>query len=187
MATWRATAADIMAEPTTYSLPARLAHWLVAAFILLSFAAGLAMMRVPEGGLQDQLFDWHRSFGVTIFTLAAARLLWRLWHPPAPLPADLPGWIAAVARSSHWLLYAFMLGLPPLGWLGSSAFGAPVHIYWLFDLPPLVSPNRSLADVVLITHKWAGFVFGGLVLLHVAGALYHLLVRRDGVFQRMLG
>jgi cytochrome b561 len=187
MTAWRPAAEDTMAADATYSLPARLAHWVVAAFILLAFGAGLAMMRVPEGGLQDQLFDWHRSFGATIFALAAARLLWRLRHPPAPLPADTPGWMAAAARGSHWLLYVFMLGLPPLGWLGSSAFGAPVHIYWLFDLPPLVSPNRPLANVVLLTHKWAGFAFGGMVLLHIVAALNHLVLRRDGVFQRMIG
>src|SRR5262245_300986 len=183
MTAWPRAAGDAMA----YSLPARLAHWVVALFILLAFGAGLAMLRVPQGGLQDQLFDWHRSFGATIFALAAARLLWRLWHPPAPLPADLPGWLTGAARGSHWLLYVFMLGLPPLGWLGSSAFGAPVHIYWLFDLPPLVAPNRPLADVVLNIHAYGAFVLAALVCLHIGAALYHLLIRRDGVFRRMTG
>lgn len=169
-----------------YSLPARLGHWLTAAFIITNFFVGLAMMRVGQGALQDQLFDWHRSFGATVFALAALRLLWRLGHPPPPEP-EMPGWMRAGAWLSHRLLYLFMLVLPPLGWLGSSAFGAPVHIYWLFDLPPLVAPNRPLANVVLAIHSYGAFALAALVVLHVCAALYHLLVRRDGVFRRMVG
>jgi cytochrome b561 len=174
------------ASAEVYSLPARLAHWLTAAFVVLAFFVGLTMLRVGQGSLQDQLFDWHRSFGATIFALAALRLLWRLRHPAPPLP-EMPGWMRAAAWLSHRLLYAFMLALPLLGWLGSSAFGAPVHIYGLFDLPPLVKPDRPLADVVLAIHRYGAFALAALVVLHVGAALYHLLVRRDGVFRRMIG
>jgi len=48
--------------------------------------------------LQDQLFDWPRSFGATVFALAALRLLWRLGHPPPPEP-EMPGWM----RIGAWL------------------------------------------------------------------------------------
>ena len=174
------------AAEAVYSLPARLAHWLTAIFIILAFFVGLTMMHIGQGALQDQLFDWHRSFGATVFALAALRLLWRLWHP-APLLPDMPAWIRVGAWLSHRLLYVFMFVMPILGWLGSSAFGAPVHIYWLFDLPPLVKPNRPLADVVLAIHVYGGFTLAGLVVLHIGAAFYHLLVRRDGVFQRMVG
>ena len=169
-----------------YSPRARIAHWLTAVFVITVFFVGLTMMRVGQGALQDQLFDWHRSFGATVFAVAALRLLWRLWHPAPPL-TDMPAWIRAGAWLSHRLLYVFMFVMPILGWLGSSAFGAPVHIYWLFDLPPLVKPNRPLADVVLAIHVYGGFTLAGLVVLHIGAAFYHLLVRRDGVFQRMVG
>ena len=121
-----------------YSPRARIAHWLTAVFVITVFFVGLTMMRVGQGALQDQLFDWHRSFGATVFALAVLRLLWRLWHPAPPLQADTPGWMRIGAHLSHGLLYLLICVLPLLGWLGSSAFGAPVHIYWLFDLPPLV-------------------------------------------------
>jgi cytochrome b561 len=174
------------ASAEVYSLPARLAHWLTAAFVVLAFFVGLTMLRVGQGALQDQLFDWHRSFGATIFALAALRLLWRLRHPAPPLP-EMPGWMKAGAWLSHRLLYVFMLALPLLGWLGSSAFGAPVHIYGLFDLPPLVKPDRPLANLVLAIHAYGAFVLAALVVVHVGAAFYHLLVRRDGIFRRMVG
>ena len=118
-----------------YSLPARVAHWLTAVFVIVAFFVGLTMLRVGQGELQNQLFDLHRSLGATVLALAALRLLWRLGHPAPPLPPDTPGWIKLSAWLSHRLLYAFILILPIIGWLGSSAFGAPVHIYGLFDLP----------------------------------------------------
>ena len=150
----RAAALDNgMAAAAVYSLPARVAHWLTAVLVIVAFFIGLTMLRVGQGELQNQLFDLHRSLGATIFALAALRLLWRLWHPPPPLPPETPNWIRLSAWLSHRLLYAFILILPIIGWLGSSAFGAPVHIYGLFDLPPLVAPDRPLAKTLFaISH-----------------------------------
>src|SRR5215470_7476221 len=186
MASTSAPANDA-ADDVAYSPPARWAHWIAAVLILITFIIGLTMLRIPQGAWQDSLFDWHRSVGATVLALAVLRLLWRLWHPAPELPSGMPIWMKASARANHWLLYLFMLVLPIIGWLGSSAFGAPVHIYWLFDLPPLVAPNRPLADVVLAIHSYGAFALAALVVLHVGAALYHLLVRRDGVFRRMVG
>jgi cytochrome b561 len=175
------------AGPAVYSLTARAAHWITAVLVIIAFFIGLTMLRVDRGSLQDQLFDWHRSLGATILLIAAFRLLWRLGHPPPPLPPDTPGWIKVSAWLSHRLLYAFLLILPVIGWLGSSAFGAPVHFYGLFDLPALIGPAKSLAHILFTIHIWGAFTLAGLVVLHIGAAFYHLLVRRDSVFRRMLG
>jgi cytochrome b561 len=176
-----------IAAPMVYSLTARAAHWITAVLVIIAFFIGLTMLQVDRGPLQDQLFDWHRSLGATILLIAALRLLWRLGHPPPPLPPDTPGWIKVSAWLSHRLLYAFLLLLPIIGWLGSSAFGAPVHFYGLFDLPPLIGPDKSLAHILFTIHIWGAFTLAGLVVLHIGAAFYHLLVRRDPVFRRMLG
>jgi cytochrome b561 len=175
------------AAEDVYSPPARWGHWIAAALILFTFTIGLTMLRIPQGAWQDRLFDWHRSIGATVLALAALRLMWRLWHPAPELPADMPSWMKVLARANHWLLYIFMLALPIIGWLGSSAFGAPVHIYGLFDLPPLVTANRPLADLVLLIHRLGAFTLAGLVGIHVMAALYHVFIRRDGVLRRMAG
>jgi cytochrome b561 len=172
---------------SVYSPPARWAHWIAALLILITFVIGLAMLRIPQGAWQDKLFDWHRSVGTTVLALAALRLLWRLWHPAPDLPGGMPPWMKVSGRANHWLLYILMLALPIIGWLGSSAFGAPVRIYGLFDLPPLVKPHRPLADGVLLMHRLGAFTLAGLVGLHVVAALYHVFIRRDGVFRRMVG
>jgi cytochrome b561 len=173
--------------PAVYSMTARAAHWITAVLVIIVFFIGLTMLQVGHGPLQDQLFDWHRSLGATILLIAALRLLWRLGHPPPPLPPDTPGWIKVSAWLSHRLLYAFLLILPIIGWLGSSAFGAPVHFYGLFDLPALIGPDKSLAHILFAIHIWGAFTLAALVVLHIGAAFYHLLVRRDSVFRRMVG
>jgi cytochrome b561 len=175
------------AAPVVYSLTARAAHWITAALVIIAFFIGLTMLQVDRGPLQNQLFDWHRSLGATILLITALRLLWRLGHPAPPLPPDTPGWIEVSAWLSHRLLYAFLLILPIIGWLGSSAFGAPVHFYGLFDLPALIGPDKSLAHILFAIHIWGAFTLAALVVLHIGAALYHLLVRRDSVFRRMVG
>ena len=177
----------MLASPVPYSLPARLLHWIAAITIVTTFFIGLAMLRAAPGPTQNRLFGLHESLGATVLALTALRLLWRAWRRPPPLPLATPGWIKASAPSSHAVLYALMLMQPVVGWLGASAFGAVVNVFGLFDLPILLHQDKSLAALLFLIHKYGAFTLAGLVTIHVGAALFHLLVRRDGVFQRMIG
>jgi cytochrome b561 len=171
----------------TYSVPARVLHWLAAIAIVIAFFIGLTMLRIASGPTQDSLFFWHESLGTTVLALTVLRLLWRAWRPPPPLPSTVPDWIRAYAPASHRLLYALMLLQPIIGWLGASAFGAVVNVFGLFDLPVLLHQDKGLAALLFLIHKIGAFMLAALVTIHVGGALFHLVVRRDGVFRRMTG
>jgi cytochrome b561 len=171
----------------TYSAPARVLHWLAAIAIVIAFFIGLTMLRVASGPTQDSLFFWHESLGATVLALTALRLAWRAISPAPPLPLTVPGWIRTAAPASHRVLYALMLLQPIIGWLGASAFGAVVNVFGLFDLPVLLHQDKGLAGVLFLIHRIGAFTLAGLVTIHVGGALFHLVVRRDGVFRRMTG
>ena len=115
----------------------------------------------------------------------------RLWHrrrnPPPPLPAGLPALQAFAARASHGLLYALMFAMPLLGWAMSSAGGYPVTLPGGWVLPALLPSDPALYTALRGAHGVLGYAFFALILAHVAGALHHAWVRRDGVFEAMAG
>ena len=88
---------------------AKVLHWLMAVAILAMLFIGVAMMASMTW--RPWLLDLHRPLGIAILLLAVVRLINRLRHPAPPLPDSVPGWQAAAARASHWLLYILMLGL----------------------------------------------------------------------------
>ena len=167
-----------------YGQIARAFHWLTAVFVIATFAVGLAMLKVGGSELQNQLFDLHRSLGTTVLVLVVLRLAWRLTHPAPPLGPEISSIQRFAAEVTHWLLYGLILVQPILGWLGSNAFGAPIHIYGLFDLPVLVPKDDVLAKILFGAHQFVAYAILGFVSLHVLAALYHAM-RRDGVMSRM--
>ena len=56
----------------------------------------------------------------------------------------------------------------------------------LAGLPDFVSASKELADVLKPWHKFSAFALSALVLLHVAAAIKHQWVDRDGLISRML-
>ncbi len=168
-----------------YSLIARSIHWLTALLVLCMVPAGLVMIRIDSGSLQNQLFDFHRSVGVTLMVLTVLRLLYRLTHKPAPLPEDMPVWQVWAARATHVFLYGFLLVNPFVGWVATSAYGAAISVFGLFTMPAIVAKDRALADQLFSVHMALGLLFTAAVLLHIGAALYHGIIRKDGVLSRM--
>lgn len=169
-----------------YTTVARVLHWTVAALVLMTVPVGFVLLRLPQGWIQNTLFDVHRSIGVLLFALVVFRLAWRLTHPPPPLPADLPAWQHLASSVVHHLLYAILLVQPIIGWWGTSAFGAPINVFWLFELPPLVSKDEPVAKQILAWHGIVGITLSVAIVIHVSAALFHHLVRKDDVLRRML-
>jgi cytochrome b561 len=165
-------------------------HWLLALAIVGAFGMGLYMHDLPFSVQRVKLFNWHKWAGITILALSAARLLWRLARPPPPLgariSAAMPPWQHGLHRGVHLGLYLMFFAVPLLGWAYSSAAG--VHVVWfgVLPLPDLVAPDKALADEVLKPlHRVAAYLLAALVSLHVAGALKHQFVDRDGLLWRM--
>lgn len=179
--------ATISATSTpAYTVTARVLHWLTAVLVITLIVVGLVMVRMPEGPAQTLLFDLHRSTGWLILPLVLIRLAYRLTHPPAPLPSDIPALQRAAAHVSHWLLYLGLVVQPLIGWLGMSTFGEPIRFFWLFDIPSIWSKNEALSERLFVVHSYVGWAIAVLVCVHVAAALHHHFVRRDMVLMRMV-
>src|SRR5882724_9486147 len=167
-----------------YGLIAITLHWVLALAIVTSFSVGLDISDLPFSPLQLKLFNWHKWAGVSILTLSALRLLWRLTHrPPPDLPA--PAWQQLAAHATHTLLYLLFFAVPLVGWAYSSAAGFPIVLYGVLPLPDFVSPNKALAETIKPWHGYLAYTLAALVVMHVAAALKHQFVDRDGLITRM--
>ena len=162
---------------------ARLLHWGMAVLILAMLFIGVGM--VASLAWRPALIDLHRPLGAAIFVLAVLRLVHRWRSPPPPLPADLPRLQAFAATASHRVLYALMLAMPLLGWSMLSAGGYPAQMVGTLQLPALLPHDPMLYAWLRGAHGVLGYTLFSVILLHLAAALYHAWVRRDGVFEAM--
>ena len=160
-------------------------HWIAAALILANLVLGISMVQLPISPRKLNWYLWHKSIGVTIFAVTALRLAWRAMHP-APAAVPMPAWQQRAAGLSHVALYALMVLVPLSGWLFSSASGVQVVYARLLPLPDLVPRDRALADVLRVVHLALNASLATIVVVHIAAALKHHFVDRDGVLARMV-
>jgi cytochrome b561 len=162
-------------------------HWLVAGLTAGVVVLGWAMLEAAGNTpMREGLLLWHRSLGLVILGAMLFRLAWRRRHRPPPLPDHLARPVAALAHGTQALLCALLIVMPVTGWVNAAAAGHPVSLFGFVSLPPLLPQNGRLSQVAVAIHLAGQYLIYGFVSLHVSGALYHALVRRDGVFERML-
>ena len=82
-------------------------------------------------------------------------------------------------------LLGLMLAMPLIGWAMLSAGGYPIVLWGGLHLPPIVPHTPALYAALRNAHSLLAYVLFATVLMHVGAALFHLWVRRDGVFQAM--
>jgi cytochrome b561 len=169
-----------------YSVTARVLHWLVAALVLFMIPAGIIIANEWGGPVQQPLYDLHKSVGVLLLPLVLARLLYRLTHPPMPLPADIPAPQQFAAHATHWALYGLLIAQPLVGLIATSAYPAPLPMFGLFELPPVWPENRPLSERLFAVHRWMGIAIAAVAAMHIGAALHHHFVRRDRVLMRMV-
>jgi cytochrome b561 len=174
-------------EGGRYGSVAKSLHWLILALLIAQFTFAWTMPHIGRTVPSSILIDCHVWFGVTILFVAMIRLFWRLTHGE-PEPEDgIPPWQVATARLIHWLLYALLFTIPILGWVNASWRGMHVTLFGLVELPKLLATRvpgwRWTGDIHSLL---ANYGLLALVCVHVAAALYHYLIRRDGVLHRML-
>ncbi|MCK8787038.1 cytochrome b [Roseomonas sp. NAR14] len=174
-----------MADGTgRYDGVAQLLHWVTTFLLFLMLPFVWVAENFPEGPVRVFWYLMHESFGIMIFLLVIARVTWRFAHPPPPPPRTEGPALRAVARVTHWLLYAVLLVMPATGYL-MAGNGRPVPFLDLFSLPGLPR-NDALGVIGNRIHVAGQFAVYGLVLLHLAGTAWHVAVRRDGTLDRML-
>jgi len=173
-----------------YSHVAMALHWLLALALVAMFGLGVYMADLPFSPTRLKLYNWHKWAGISFLLLSVLRLVWRLMHRPPALPVAItkamPAWQNLAHHATHHLLYLLFFVVPLLGWAYSSAAGFPIVWFGLIALPDFVPADKALAELIKPLHELSALALMALAALHVAAALKHQWIDRDGLLLRML-
>lgn len=161
-------------------------HWLIALLILCAWAS-IELQELYENG--DPMHEWweylHFALGFSILLLVLLRFYWRATHPRPKLFGGR--WQRKLSLLVQGLLYVLMLAMPISGIAMRQFAGKDTPLFWLFKLPPLVEKNTDVAEQLEFMHKdlfWNLLLV--LLVLHIAGALWHHFIERDNTLRQML-
>jgi cytochrome b561 len=173
-----------------YSPTARRFHWWTVALVFVMIPLGVYMsyrgntLNVWDG-TTNALYSLHKTIGFVILWLMLARLAYRLRHGAPPDEPSLAWWQKAASHATHWALYALLIITPLLGWLGVSRYGA-LDLFGIVSLPAIAAKDQDAATFVFLAHFYAATAIVLLVGAHIGAALFHYVIRKDGVLSRML-
>lgn len=170
-----------------YSPAQKALHWIIAVLIIgFMVPAGISMANfLGEGALTNTIYELHKSFGLTIFGLALARIAVRWMRGAPPLVPGLPGWQRAAAYGSHYAMYILIVLVPLSGWTATSACCAPVNLFWTLPVTLPIEGGMDAAKPIFRVHDTLALTLAAIVLIHASAALYHHFVRRDHTLIRM--
>lgn len=170
-----------------YDPIARALHWGNAILATLAIALAYGISGAPRhSAARELLLTLHGSAGIAILATMLAWAGWRLRHRAPPRWPLLTRLEIVLAQATQTVLFLLFIAMPISGYTILAAAGRPVSFFGAVAIPPLVPPSERLAEIALALHLTGEFLIYGFLMLHVAAALMHAFVRRDGVFERMM-
>lgn len=175
-----------MTEPA-YDPITRALHWTNAILAVVAIALAYGISGTPRhGAAREWLLTLHGSAGIAILAIMLAWAGWRLRHPPPPLRPLLTRLEIALANTTQAALFVLFIAMPISGYAILAASGHAVSFFGIAAIPPLLPQSGRLAQAAVALHLTGEFLIYGFAGLHIAAALTHAFIRRDGVFERML-
>ena len=174
----------------TYSFKIRIIHWLTALLIITLLILGFWMTNRSAANLWDELtntlYAWHKLIGFLVLLITGLRVLVKLNSKRPPYPIGLALWQIQLAQSVQIAMYLLLVLIPLLGWAGVTAYPALITVggYHLPGLPG-IPKDQSLAKQFFEIHGYLVIALIALISLHLIAGLSHLLIKKDGVFERI--
>jgi cytochrome b561 len=162
-------------------------HWLTVLLIVVQFLSIWA--REAVGHRSDwgtEILSLHESAGVLTWLVVVARLFWRRYFAYLPpFPPTMPKFQQIIAKANEYGLYFLLLAMPVSGLARVILRGQP-FVLFVWQVPALLEPDPAMRSLFVEAHEIGAKALMVLIGLHAGAALFHRLVLRDGVLQRML-
>lgn len=172
-------------EIQRYNSTAIIIHWLMAIMILAMIGLGLFMVGLEKGSDErSYYFALHKSIGLTLALLAIFRLIWKIISDSPKLPDYVAPLHRKIATATHHLLYLLLFIQPITGYISSSFSGYKTK-FWGIPLPHWGWKDPDLNQLFTTIHEISAFCLIALLILHIAGVIYHLHKKETELFKRM--
>ena len=177
----------VAAESVRFDQTSIALHWLTVLLIIAQFASGwLREVIDHETSFAVVLLTMHRTTGMLTWIVVVARLVWRrCFADLPPFPQSMPKLQQWIAKANEYGLYALLVVQPITG-LGNVLFHGQPFTMLIWEVPALLEPNPAIRSLFVEAHEFGVKALVVLIGLHLGAALFHGLVLRDGVLQRML-
>ncbi len=151
--------------------------------VLTMLGIGVAMI----ASLADyhRLISIHRPLGILLLIIVAIRLVNRLLHGGPDLPITMSAQEKLMARTSEVWLYVLLFVMPLVGWGMLSAARFPIAMFGSVHLFPILPHNVMLYSILRKTHTYLAYLLFFAFIAHFGAVLFHSLILRDGLFNRM--
>lgn len=174
---------------TSYTLTAKILHWLMAAIFIFVWCVGFYTDHFIASDTDPSiptLIGLHKNIATTIIFLFCIRLFWRYTHPAPELPDTMSKGMKRIAHIAHILLYIVLIAMPITGCLFSWSANHHVPVLYLFNLPDLIQANPKLEDIVAPIHIYLSWIVAIMIVGHIAAALKHRFIDKDNVLRSMM-
>ena len=169
-----------------YTLEIRVLHWLMAIAFVGMLIVGFIVSGIPKNEPARHLYlGLHKSFGITLFALAALRLMSRLFTAAPSLPDAIPSRQRAVAQVAHVAFYGLMFLMPVSGYVRSISMGQPVRWFGL-EMPRLLTEDHPRGLIAGNVHAVAAYALVVVLVLHVGAVAWHYVFDRMNLLRRIV-
>lgn len=172
--------------PKAWSPAFKLFHWGTVALMLALFVLGWMAVAYPLSPAKLALFKWHKSLGLLLLAWVVLWLAWRAMHRAPPLPEHMPRYQTWATYLAHGVLFAVMAAMSLSGWIINSASNFPLMWFGLFRVPQIVQADKGIESQAELVHLALSWTLLGVLVIHIAAALWHHFVHGDDVLRRML-
>jgi len=166
-----------------FAVQSRILHWLMAVMLLSMLFIGVTM--VASLGNYHRLVAIHRPLGIMILILAIIRLINRKFTTLPPFLPTMSARERRISTATEKLLYTLMIAMPLIGWAMLSAGHYPVVMFGSVHLPPILPASPALYAFLRKSHTVLAYLLFLTFLFHLSSVLFHTLIIRDGLLNRM--
>ncbi len=156
-------------------------HWVLAFCLIGLLIAGSTILAPLANDDPGKLmsFRLHMALGLVTLFLLVLRVAVRLTTRTPPRLRTGNALIDRLGPLTHWALYILAFAMALSGMTFARASGLPDAVFGTGPMP------ESFAHPARAVHGIASRLLMAVIALHIAAALWHQFVRRDGIMTRM--